>query len=118
MDAASLPVDVANHKDIEEETTEPTCTEGGKVSEVCKDCGAVISETVIPAKGHTEVKEHKDPTETEDGYKSYLYRLYVQYYGKQDEEIYQTIRGLHELGLAIPHDKLRSIVFHLIHNIK
>ena len=64
----ALPVDATNHKDIEEVTTEPTCTEGGKVSKVCKDCGTVISETVIPAKGHTEVTEHKDPTETEDGY--------------------------------------------------
>lgn len=65
-----------------------------------------------------ELAKSPDSPETEEGYKSYLYRLYVQYYGKQDEEIYQTIRGLHELGLAIPHDKLRSIVFHLIHNIK
>lgn len=64
----TIPIDPQNHENVTTETTEPTCTEGGRKAEVCKDCGVVINETVLPAKGHTEVKEHKDPTETEDGY--------------------------------------------------
>lgn len=63
-----LPVDPDNHKNITTKTEEATCTEDGVTVTYCKDCNTVIKQETIPAKGHTEVKEHKDPTATEDGY--------------------------------------------------
>lgn len=64
----SIPVDSTKHTNVQEETTEATCTEIGKTVVFCADCNAVISETEIPATGHTETEEHKDATATEDGY--------------------------------------------------
>ena len=40
------------HTDVQTERTEPTCTEDGKIVEICKSCGAVVSETPITKLGH------------------------------------------------------------------
>ncbi len=50
---------------------EPTCTADGLKQQTCKDCGEVIKEEKIPAKGHVagEMKIVKDATCTEAGSK-------------------------------------------------
>lgn len=51
------------HTNTTETTVEPSCTDAGKTTVTCDDCGAVLSETEIPATGHTPVTDAaKDPT--------------------------------------------------------
>lgn len=55
----------SSHKD-------PTCAENGYDRVMCTDCGATISETVIPELGHNWVEEIITPaTDSEDGLASY-----------------------------------------------
>ena len=43
------------HKNVETQTKEATCTEAGYERTVCKDCGKTLSNTVKPALGHNFV---------------------------------------------------------------
>lgn len=43
------------HTNTTETTVDATCTDAGKTTVTCDDCGATVSVTEIPAKGHTEV---------------------------------------------------------------
>lgn len=63
-----LPIDETNHVNIGTKIQEASCTEDGFTATYCEDCDVIIEQKIIPATGHTEVKEHKDPTATEDGY--------------------------------------------------
>lgn len=51
---------------------------------------------------------------TEKDYLKYLDRLYIRYCGFANQEICQTIKGLHSLGVKIEHDSVKATVFHLI----
>lgn len=54
-------------------TVPPTCTTEGISTQVCDECGFTISETTLPATGHTWVLEYtEDKTET-DGHKYNYY---------------------------------------------
>ena len=44
-----------NHTDTTTTTVDPKCTEEGSETVTCNDCGAVISDEVIPATGHNYV---------------------------------------------------------------
>lgn len=57
-------IDACEHKSTHEVITlEPTCTETGKTTQVCDECSFVVSETELPAKGHTyETVETEDNT--------------------------------------------------------
>lgn len=47
-------------------TVEPTCTKGGKTTQVCDECGFVVSEEELPANGHSyETAETVDATDTD-----------------------------------------------------
>lgn len=50
----------------------------------------------------------------ENDYLKYLDRLYIRYSGFANQEICQTIKGLHNLGIQLEHDSVKSTVFHLI----
>lgn len=54
----------------------------------------------------------------EDDYLQYIERVYVYFLGKNQPEIYNSIKGLQQMGLGISHRSLKSIVFHLIDEIK
>lgn len=55
-------------------TVPPTCTEGGVSTQVCDECGFTVSETTLPATGHTWVLESTDDRSETDGHKySYYY---------------------------------------------
>lgn len=56
----------------------------------------------------------KTVSTTEGEYLSYLDRLYVWASGLDNDEIAQTIKGLHELGLKSSHKTVKSVVFHMI----
>lgn len=50
-------------------TTAPTCTQPGTATKRCKKCQKEITESTLPATGHTKkVIGAKEPTETEEGY--------------------------------------------------
>lgn len=61
-----------------------------------------------------------DPNQpsTEKDYLTYLNRKYTYFFGRGDEEIASTIKGLEKIGLGIPHRELRPIVFHMIGLVK
>ena len=47
-------IDDCNHSSTHEVITlEPTCTTAGTTTQVCDNCGFVVSETQLPAKGHS-----------------------------------------------------------------
>lgn len=52
---------------------------------------------------------------TEDAYLAYLDSLYVWYVGYDKPKIYNTIKGLYELGLKANHETVRRAVFKIIH---
>ncbi len=56
-----------SHSNTSTSTTPATCTENGKTVVTCKDCGATVSTTVIPATGHNPATATIDPTCTESG---------------------------------------------------
>lgn len=49
-----------------------------------------------------------------DSYLKYLNRLFVKYYGLDEQEIYALIKGLYELKDNAGHETVKSVVFHLI----
>lgn len=49
-------------------TVEPTCTEGGLSTQVCDECGFTLSETTLPANGHSLVISNTDDKSEEDGH--------------------------------------------------
>lgn len=68
-------IDPCEHETTHEViTVAPTCTEGGTTTQVCDNCGFTISESPLPATGHTwELSEDVDKT-AEDGH---IYHYYV-----------------------------------------
>lgn len=56
--------------------------------------------------------DNSDIMETD--YQSYLQRLYVRFNGRDDTEIADTLKGLSQLGMVLPHKTVKSVVFHLI----
>ncbi|MBR4308722.1 MAG: S8 family serine peptidase, partial [Oscillospiraceae bacterium] len=56
-----------SHSNTTTSTTPATCTTDGKTVVTCKDCGATVSTTVIPATGHNTATTTIDPTCTETG---------------------------------------------------
>ena len=60
---------LCSHANTTETTTDATCTETGKTVVTCDKCGEILSETEIPAKGHTfgDVETVVEPTCTEAG---------------------------------------------------
>lgn len=58
------------------------------------------------------INENKEVSEHD--YLTYLDRLYIKYLGKDNEEIYATLKGLHKLGIKASHKSVKSVVFHLI----
>ena len=69
-----VSIDECGHESTHEVITlEPTCTETGITTQVCDDCGFVVSETELAAKGHIyELTETNDESEN-DGH---IYRYY------------------------------------------
>lgn len=62
---------LCNHENTETSST-ATCTASGKEAVICTDCGTTISETNVPALGHTdELIASVDVTCESDGYKMY-----------------------------------------------
>ncbi|MBQ6430375.1 MAG: S-layer homology domain-containing protein, partial [Oscillospiraceae bacterium] len=60
--------ETCKHEHVGTRHKDPTCTEPGYDRQICDDCGAVISETVIAALGHNIVKDEAvAPTCTESG---------------------------------------------------
>lgn len=51
---------------------------------------------------------------TEDSYKNYLDKLYVQYLGFENKEIANYLKGLYILGENAKHDTVKRSVFHVI----
>ena len=74
-DYVFVSIDPCDHVSTHEEITrEPNCTEKGTTTQVCDECGFVVSTSELPAKGHSwEISESYDETES-DGhiYNSYL----------------------------------------------
>ncbi|MCC8073975.1 MAG: leucine-rich repeat domain-containing protein [Clostridiales bacterium] len=62
-----VSIDSCDHETTYEVVTlEPTCTEEGTTTQVCENCGFVVSETTLAALGHTwTVVETVDNTETD-----------------------------------------------------
>ena len=61
-------VSECDHLVVYKETVMPTCTKDGYTGIKCSDCGAFVSKTKYPAKGHSEnVIEDTLPTCTESG---------------------------------------------------
>ena len=59
---SSTPAE-CTHENTTATTVNATCTAAGSTTVTCDDCGAVISETEIPATGHTTVVDAgKEPT--------------------------------------------------------
>lgn len=54
------------------ETLPPTCAKPGYERTTCMDCGELLSEVEIPATGHSYQSLVTDPTETEQGYTTYV----------------------------------------------
>lgn len=65
-----VSIDACDHASTHEVITlEPTCTEKGTTTQVCDNCGFVVSKAELPAKGHTyETVETEDNTAV-DGHK-------------------------------------------------
>lgn len=53
-----------------------------------------------------------------ESYLSYVDRLYVEWLGKGNKEIYEILRGLWLLGKEAGHKRVKSLVFHIISIIK
>lgn len=49
-----------------------------------------------------------------ESYLNYIDRLYVQWVGIGNSEIYNTLRGLWTLGKNAGHRRVKSMVFHMI----
>lgn len=58
------------HDDTEEVIIKaPTCTEKGKMHEICEECKAVVDDERLPALGHNYVyRDYQDATCTEEGW--------------------------------------------------
>ena len=63
------------HPNTTETTVNASCTEDGKTTVTCDDCGAVISTEVIEATGHSYNSVVTDPTCTAAGYITYTCSL-------------------------------------------
>lgn len=50
---------------------------------------------------------------TADDYLSYLDRISVEYLGMGENDIYNSLRGLRELGTTLEVKTVRSVVFHM-----
>jgi len=48
-------VEACDHSSQTTESVEATCTEDGYIRTVCEDCGAILSETILDATGHSYV---------------------------------------------------------------
>lgn len=59
-----------------------------------------------------------DSTVTLEGYLTYIDRLYVEWLGKGNKEIYEILKGLWILGKDAGHKRVKSLVFHIISIIK
>ena len=67
-----VPPTGCEHTGTHTEHLEPTCTEAGYDKEVCNDCGALVSGTLLPALGHDYIEhEGKAATCTASGYAPY-----------------------------------------------
>lgn len=55
---------------------------------------------------------------TLNGYLRYVDRLYVEWLGKGEKEIYEILKGLWFLGKEAGHERVKSLVFHIISIIK
>ena len=53
-----------------------------------------------------------------DDYLSYLDRISIEYLGMGKDKVYYSLQGLKTLGLEVPHKVLKSVVFHLINEVK
>lgn len=53
-----------------------------------------------------------------DGYLTYIDRLYVEWLGKGNKEVYEILKGLSILGKDAGHKRVKSLVFHIISIIK
>ena len=54
----------------------------------------------------------------EESYKGYLNRLWVWYNGYGNDDITNSLKGLHKLGAEADHDTVRRTVFHIISLLK
>ncbi len=61
--------------DYAAEVVEPTCTEGGFTSYVCKVCGDNYIDNEVDKLGHDYAVEVVEPTCTEDGFTSYVCKV-------------------------------------------
>lgn len=69
-----VSIDSCSHLNTHEVVTlEPTCLNPGTTTQVCDDCGFVISETELPAKGHTYELITTDDQSAVDGH---IYKTY------------------------------------------
>lgn len=97
-----VSIDDCNHENTHEVITlEPTCTEPGKTTQVCDDCGFVVSETELPAKGHTyELTETDDESET-DGHIYTFYKCSVCGEEKTEIEHVSYIEGFYDVTVIV-----------------
>lgn len=68
MRERELPLNEKNHINCRYETKKPTCTEGGTIRKICKDCGKVVKIKGLPAVEHNMQTIKKSPTVYSDGY--------------------------------------------------
>lgn len=62
---------------------------------------------------YEEIENTESPV-TLGGYLGYVDRMYVQWLGVGNSEIYDTLKGLWTLGLQAGHRRVKSMVFHMI----
>lgn len=60
-----------------------------------------------------DIENDKSPVTTES-YLSYINKLYIKWLGIGNDDIYNTLKGLENLGAKIEHRQVKSMVFHMI----
>lgn len=60
-----------------------------------------------------DIENDKSPVTTES-YLSYVNKLYIKWLGIGNDDIYNTLKGLENLGAKIEHRQVKSMVFHMI----
>ena len=77
-----------------------------------------IQPTIIPCLSSIVLINKEESNVKVDDYLSYLDRISIEYLGMGKDKVYYSLQGLKTLGLEVPHKVLKSVVFHLINEVK
>ena len=106
-----------NGHQVQSARTEPTCTQEGKVVETCERCGELISETVLPAAGHSfgEWALTQEPTCLHDG----LQERACAECGEREEAVVPAYASPAETFTDIPADAwyVEAVGYMIHHNL-